>query len=66
ALSSHAPPGALAAICATKPEAVVAALSMPWSSGQVEGQINRLKYLKRQMYGRAGLDLLRIRVLHPA
>jgi transposase len=37
---------------------------MPWSSGQVEGQINRLKYLKRQMYGRAGLQLLAIRVLN--
>lgn len=45
-------------------DAVLAALSVPWSSGQVEGQINRLKYLKRQMYGRAGLDLLRIRVLY--
>jgi transposase len=45
--------------------AVRAAFSSPWSSGQAEGQINRLKYLKRQMYGRAKLDLLRIRVLHP-
>ena len=45
--------------------AVRAAFSSPWSSGQVEGQINRLKYLKRQMHGRAKLDLLRIRVLHP-
>ena len=45
--------------------AVRAAFSSPWSNGQVEGQINRLKYLKRQMYGRAKLDLLRIRVLHP-
>ena len=45
--------------------AVRAAFSSSWSSGQVEGQINRLKYLKRQMYGRAKLDLLRIRVLHP-
>lgn len=45
--------------------AVRAAFSSHWSSGQVEGQINRLKYLKRQMYGRAKLDLLRIRVLHP-
>ena len=45
--------------------AVRAAFSSPWSSGQVEGQINRVKYLKRQMYGRAKLDLLRIRVLHP-
>jgi transposase len=33
--------------------AVRAAFISPWSSGQVEGQINRLKYLKRQMYGRA-------------
>jgi len=45
--------------------AVRAAFHSHWSSGQVEGQINRLKYLKRQMYGRAKLDLLRIRVLHP-
>ena len=45
--------------------AVRAAFSSPWSNGQVEGQINRLKYLKRQMYGRAKLDRLRIRVLHP-
>ncbi|WP_029002252.1 transposase [Azohydromonas australica] len=43
-----------------------AAAVMHWSSGQVEGQINQLKLLKRQMYGRAKLDLLRIRVLHPS
>ena len=42
-----------------------AVFSSPWSSSQVEGQINRVKYLKRQMYGRAKLDLMRIRVLHP-
>ena len=45
--------------------AVRAAFCSPWSSGQVEGQINRVKYLRRQMYGRAKLDLMRIRVLHP-
>ena len=45
--------------------AVRAAFSSPWSSGQVKGQINRLKYRKRRMYGRAKLDLLRTRVLHP-
>jgi transposase len=45
--------------------AVRAAFDSPWSSGQVEGQINRLKFLTRQMYGRANLDLLRARVLHP-
>ena len=43
--------------------AVRAALSLPWSSGQAEGQINRLKLLKRSMYGRAKLDLLRRRFL---
>ena len=42
---------------------VRAALAEPWSSGQAEGQINRLKMLKRQMYGRAGFDLLRKRVV---
>jgi transposase len=43
--------------------AVFAALSLPWSNGQVEGQVNRLKMIKRQMYGRAGFDLLRVRVI---
>jgi transposase len=43
--------------------AVRAALTTHWSSGQAEGQITRLKLLKRQMYGRAGFDLLRRRVL---
>jgi transposase len=46
--------------------AVKAALSLPWSQGQVEGQITRLKFLKRQMYGRAHFDLLRSRVLRRA
>ena len=36
---------------------------MPWSSGQAEGQINKLKLIKRQMYGRAKFDLIRQRVL---
>jgi transposase len=43
--------------------AVRAALCYPWSQGPVEGQINRLKLLKRQMYGRAGFALLRRRIL---
>ncbi len=43
--------------------AVKAALSLEWSNGQVEGRINRLKLLKRQMYGRATFDLLRRRFL---
>jgi transposase len=44
--------------------AVVAALSLPWSNGQVEGHIHRLKLIKRQMYGRASFDLLRRRMLY--
>jgi transposase len=43
--------------------AVKAAVTLPWSNGPTEGQINRLKLLKRQSYGRAKLDLLRQRVL---
>ena len=43
--------------------AVSAAVVLPWSNGQVEGQIHRLKLIKRQMYGRAKFDLLRRRVL---
>ncbi len=46
--------------------AVAAALREPWSNGQTEGQINRLKTLKRQMYGRANTDLLRARLVAPA
>ena len=45
--------------------AVRAAVSSVWSNGQTEGQVNRLKLLKRQMYGRANFDLLRLRFLHP-
>jgi transposase len=43
--------------------AVAAALREPWSNGQTEGQINRLKTLKRQMYGRANIDLLKARLV---
>lgn len=43
--------------------AVRAALTQPWSNGQTEGQVTRLKMIKRQMYGRAGFPLLRKRVL---
>ncbi len=46
-------------------DAVLAAIALPWSNGQTEGQIHRLKLLKRQMYGRANLDLLRIRLIPP-
>ncbi|HYZ40044.1 MAG TPA: ISL3 family transposase [Stellaceae bacterium] len=44
-------------------EAVRNAVLEPWSNGQTEGQINRLKTLKRAMYGRAGVDLLRARLM---
>ena len=44
-------------------EAVRNAISEPWSNGQTEGQINRLKTLKRAMYGRAGVELLRARMM---
>jgi len=44
--------------------AVRAAATSEWSNGQTEGQINRLKFLKRQMFGRAKFDLLKARVLH--
>ncbi len=44
--------------------AVEAALTLPYSNGQVEGQVNRLKLIKRSMYGRANFDLLRARVLY--
>jgi transposase len=44
-------------------DAVTNGLSLPWSSGAVEGHVNRIKMLKRQMYGRASPDLLRRRVL---
>jgi transposase len=47
-------------------QAVRAALEYEWSQGQVEGQVHRLKLIKRQMYGRGKLDLLRARVLRAA
>ena len=44
-------------------DAVRAAMTSPWSTGQVEGQINRLKMIKRQMFGRASFDLLNRRFI---
>jgi transposase len=47
--------------------AVTNGLTLHWNSGRVEGTVNKIKMIKRQMYGRAGFDLLRKRViLHPA
>ena len=43
--------------------AVDAAIDLPWSNGQIEGQITKLKLVKRQMYGRRKLDLLQARML---
>lgn len=43
--------------------AVVAALVLPWSNAPVEGHIDRMKLLKRQVYGRAGITLCRQRFL---
>jgi transposase len=45
-------------------EAVQAGLVLKWNNGIVEGHVNRLKFLKRSMYGRANFDLLRLWVLH--
>jgi transposase len=44
-------------------EAVSQAIQQPWSNGPTEGHVNKLKYLKRQMYGRASFELLRLRIL---
>jgi len=45
-------------------DAVFAGLTLPWNNGPLEGNVNRLKLIKRSMYGRAELDLLKLRVLH--
>ncbi|MER5753707.1 transposase [Streptomyces sp. NPDC002088] len=45
------------------PDAVTAGLTLEWSSGVVEGNVNRVKRLKRAMYGRASFELLRTRIL---
>jgi transposase len=47
-------------------DAVTAGLTLDYSSGAVEGTVNRIKMIKRQMYGRANFDLLRKRILNPA
>jgi len=51
---------------ATDKTAVVAGLTLPWSTGPAEGQITKLKLIKRQAYGRAGIAFLRQRMLHAA
>jgi transposase len=44
--------------------AIKAALTLPWSTGPVEAQVNRVKLVKKMMYGRANFDVLRLGVLH--
>lgn len=46
--------------------AVRAAIALPWSNGQTEGQVTKLKLVKRQMYGRAKIDLLQARLIGSA
>ena len=65
-LTSHLPDLKRFATGLQQDAAVRAALELPYSNGQTEGHVTRLKLLKRQMYGRAKLDLLRQRVLHAA
>src|SRR6185312_11327846 len=45
-------------------DAVLAGLTLPWSNGPLEGNVNRLKLIKRSLYGRAEFDLLKFRVLY--
>ena len=67
AAASHLPEfQALAASLSRDRAAVELAISSEWSSGQVEGHVNRLKLIKRMMYGRGKLDLLRKRVVSQA
>ncbi len=56
----------LAGILRADQDAVQAGLTLRHSNGQTEGQVNRLKLVKRQGYGRAKVDLLRKRVLRAA
>ncbi|MGW6288238.1 transposase [Streptomyces sp. NPDC055107] len=44
-------------------DAVTAGLTLDWSSGSIEGAVNRIKKIKRQLYGRAGFELLREMIL---
>ena len=47
-------------------DAVIAGVELPWSQGQTEGQVTKLKLIRRQMYGRGNFDLFRKRVLKSA
>lgn len=65
-MAAEAKLAAFAAGVEADKDAIAAAICTPWSSGQVEGKVNRLKAIKRQMYGRAKIDLLKTRVMAPA
>jgi transposase len=58
--------GSFASGIAADRAAVSAAISEPWSNGQTEGQVTKLKLVKRQMYGRGKVDLLRARLVQAA
>ena len=65
--ASHLPElVSFAAVIQQDKAAVLAGLTLPWSNGPTEGHVNRLKLIKRSMYGRAKFALLRARVLHVA
>jgi transposase len=66
AMAAESKLAAFAAGVEADKDAVAAAISTSWSSGQVEGKINRLKAIKRQMYGRAKIDLFKARIMAPA
>ncbi|MFI5634812.1 transposase [Streptomyces sp. NPDC051664] len=61
--SAIGPPRSFGSFLGQDLDAVTASLNLPWSSGVVEGHVNRVKALKRATYGRASLDLLRTRIL---
>lgn len=62
--SGEREPGRVFANGVTKDEAAVrAALTSQWSNGQTEAQINKFELIKRQMYGRANIDLLQARLI---
>jgi transposase len=64
--AKHTPLARFAAGLERDLDAVRGAVTTPWSTSPAEGQINRLKMIKRQMFGRAGFSLLRQRVLNAA
>jgi transposase len=66
AASTDSEMASFAAGIAADRAAVLAAITEPWSNGQTEGQVTRLKLVKRQMYGRAKVDLLRARLVGAA